>query len=393
MKVVTLSLAVLITASACQKASEDRHYDEEWKHFGAVPVSQATAADEAKIDADRLVNDVASEGDADEFLGIDANRIVFRSTFEGSMIFDSLRIVYDSPFAAPKTYRVEETAPYPYLKPTVEKMIQMPIRLVAEQTYGSELGSTFTQSIDAEIDTLNAANDSKPILSGDSASGVQVYNRVVPGASDCPDSLVCIDHMLVRPKTGEARSYCFYDAVTKQKSAIPIGATPGLRRAQLVSMLASTNGRFGPYLVRRFDSDAVDCDDESLKPAVESEVNIAVGIDTDDMILRRINASLINGANRADYGVKFENVLMNGDQEVSHLQAPFIDTLTALQSKTVYYFNESQAELVRIIKTLRRPVNFSLNSFDLSVYTGFLVDVEFKFCKDLLLANSKSYCD
>lgn len=378
-----LVIAGLAAASfvACQRSSDDRHYDEAWKNFGDNPG--------AKLNEGSIVGE--NETSSPEETGsISPDRLVYKASYRGQMLVDSIKVIYDDMFRAPTPYDLESISMYNSLKPSIDKIVALPIHLTAEQSYGNEKGSLFRQSINAELDQAGQAT--VDLLKGDSASGIQEYNRVPSGHADCPEALVCIDHMKITPQRGTPKSFCFYDGKSGNSTAIPIGVSPGLRREQIEESLRKRRNRFGPYVVRRFDRVGIDCKSTILDPVHSTEVGIEIALERDPEVLQAMNETLEVDQPPIDFGIRVEVVRREKGAFVSHLALPFIDSTAGLQSRTMYYFNEEKAEMVKIVKTLRRPLNIKLGGYDFTSYTGFLVDVEFRFCQDHLVPDSVSTC-
>ncbi len=246
--------------------------------------------------------------------------------------------------------------------------------MTVSQNFGDGVArSTVKQAI------VNVAADANRVEGTPTTSGDQIMDRVVD--STCPAVFVCIEKLLIRPLQGEPRTFCFSGPATGEKLLFPYGAAPNYKAADF----AASYGDYGPYAVKGYAGDAVDCASPPSEPLVEEQVKVAVragSVGGLPYYLHKIDVI------PPQYSVTFTTSRVSGD-----LVSPYVDETVALNHVANYVMNEDVRQMVALIVTSRQSIDIAQQTGGgifggiagwLVNLDGVQVDLHFELCQDLL---------
>ncbi len=363
-------IAFIAMFSTCGVDTTPR-YGEDQKTFGL--------AKESKDHRVPVPNPSKEVNEAEETIVIPPDRLIFRSTFKGKMDPDSVRFLYG---ASGVTVKPKESVMYSLLESKINSLLQMEVNLIAEQTFGDGKHAQYTQYITSSIEKEKKDVDS--LFKSTVDTGVQIYDRVL-GRENCPKQLACIDRMRIylNDERSVGYTYCFWDE-NDQVTSFPLGASPGVSADDLHGLEMI----LGPYKMIRYDAVDVVCRKTNLTPRKSIEIEVQTSVENDKKTLLRVAKN--SDTQKIDFGIKVEYFRVVDGVAVSANSVPYMDMLTNLQARTIYYFNAVSKDLVLISKTARRELK---DSYLTGRYYGAMVDVNFKLCKDLLIKGSKNHCE
>ncbi len=246
--------------------------------------------------------------------------------------------------------------------------------MTVSQNFGDGVSrSTVKQTI------VNVAADANRVEGTPSTSGDQIMDRVVDDR--CPSVFVCIDKLVIKPLAGEARTFCFFDAATGDEAAYPYGAAPNYRAADF----ANAYGDYGPYTVRGYRGDAVNCDDPGRNALVEEEVQVEVragSVGGLPYYLHKVDVI------PPQYVVSFKTSRVDDD-----LVSPYVDETVSLNHVAKYVMNEDVRQMVALVVTARQSIDIAQQTGGglfggiagwLINLDGVQADLHFELCQDLL---------
>lgn len=246
--------------------------------------------------------------------------------------------------------------------------------MVVSQNFGDGVSrSTVKQSI------VNVAADANREEGTPTTSGDQIMDRVVDAR--CPSVFVCIDRLVIKPREGEPKTFCFFDAGTGVKTSFPYGAAPNYKAADF----AGAYGDYGPFLVKGYPGSGVDCDAPGQDAAVEEEVKVEVraqSVADVPYYLHKIDVI------PPQYAVSFKTSRLEDD-----LVSPYIDETVSLNHVANYIMNEDVRQMVALVVTARQSIDIAQQTGGgiFGGIAGWLINLDgvqanlhFELCQDFL---------
>lgn len=201
------------------------------------------------------------------------------------------------------------------------------------------------------------------------------FNRTY--SEGCPDSVICVDQMQIvfDDQDKDPQTYCIYDEDNQSTTWIPMGFAPGSR----FESLAQAPKAYGPYIVRRYGGEGIECSNPGLAPSQETRAQVTISI-------KRRHAT--PGAEKFDqstaYPIDFEAVVKvdridKDGKKLPHNIPPYVDHSIGLQSSSAYYFNEETGKIVKVKKKIREVIS---DRQDQENYLGITLDINFLLFSD-----------
>lgn len=255
--------------------------------------------------------------------------------------------------------------------------------MVVSQNFGDGVArSTVIQKI------VNVAADANRVEGTPSTSGDQIMARVID--QSCPSVFVCIEKLVIKPLQGPAKTFCFFDPATGAPSLFPYGAAPNYKAADF----ADAYGDYGPFVVKGYPGDAVDCAHPGAAEIATEQVDV------------KVRAASVGGLryylHKVDvippqYAVTFTTSRVRDD-----LVSPYVDETVSLNHVASYVMNEDLRQMVALVVTSRQSIDIAQQSGGgifggiagwLVNLDGVQVDLHFELCQDYLDPNApRSHC-
>ena len=214
--------------------------------------------------------------------------------------------------------------------------------LIVSQTYGDGVALSNGQQV-----ITNTPGDQEINVDAGmtSASGTQTYVRTTADP-DCPSDFICVQKLTFMPMQGAPISLCFKDELGRQVKAIPYAISPTIKRESVAKLAKS----YGPFMVQRYRSANIDCNNAGGAPDLVETVRITVEAGSSN--LSQVKQFFQNAAAPvADLEVVMRNERLAGDAA-----SPYIDETVKMQKQTRYLIDSKTAKLVKMIKNVRSSV-------------------------------------
>lgn len=347
--------------------SDGPHYKSE-KNYGLPPV-QSSASEENSISPDEVWPTEEKDEESSETpeqvspsiqrTEVDPNTVVSHVQLRGGPDLSAIEVLKNDGTLMDLSGMVMNTV-RSFLSASLD------IRVDVKQTLGDGVRSTLTQDIIYGSERIREGKDSE--------TGIHTLYRITGEEEGCPTGFVCAERMTWDPTEGTKFTICWKHQ-TQDLTVIPYSPAYNYPAEDF------KDNTYGPFDVYRKEGIHASCDDVvgTQNPLETIVINVKR---TDVTIPLQWHDQNIA---KPDFSLEITVNKFSGNDDVR----PYLDEVAKLQAKTSYHLSDKKDLLIKLIKTMRKPMPPVLNVIGVA---GVRVPVKLELCQTFPPMKPEVFC-